>query len=93
MKFAIFAIFVALPALSLPRASAACAGGQAAPQGAFAELLARQLARQPLSTEVERAPRTAQGGCCSWHSGVCGCNPISGHATCCDGTTSHSCGC
>jgi hypothetical protein len=38
---------------------------------------------------------TAQGpersGCCSHHSGVCGC--AGGRATCCDGTVSPSCGC
>ena len=30
-------------------------------------------------------------GCCSHHSGVCGCS--SGRALCCDGTLSPSCGC
>ncbi len=33
----------------------------------------------------------AQRGCCSWHSGVCGCSR--GRVTCCDGTTSPSCTC
>ena len=33
----------------------------------------------------------AQSGCCSWHKGVCGC--LDGHAACCDGTLSPSCGC
>lgn len=30
-------------------------------------------------------------GCCSHHSGVCGCD--NGRAACCDGTDSPSCGC
>ncbi len=33
----------------------------------------------------------AQRGCCSHHSGVCGCS--GGRALCCDGTLSPSCGC
>lgn len=32
-----------------------------------------------------------QRGCCSWHSGVCGCT--GGRAVCCDGSFSPSCGC
>ncbi len=36
-------------------------------------------------TNVERR------GCCSWHSGVCGCS--NGRAVCCDNTLSKSCGC
>jgi hypothetical protein len=35
--------------------------------------------------------KIAQSGCCSWHSGVCGCS--NGRAECCDGTLSPSCGC
>lgn len=35
--------------------------------------------------------KLAQSGCCSWHSGVCGCS--NGRASCCDGTLSPSCGC
>lgn len=31
-------------------------------------------------------------GCCSWHSGQCGCSS-SGRVICCDGTTSPSCRC
>lgn len=31
-------------------------------------------------------------GCCSWHGGVCGC-ASNGHAQCCDGSPSPSCGC
>lgn len=34
---------------------------------------------------------TAGRGCCSHHSGVCGCS--NGRARCCDGTLSPSCGC
>ena len=30
-------------------------------------------------------------GCCSWHSGVCGCS--GGRQTCCDGTLSPTCTC
>ena len=33
----------------------------------------------------------ARRGCCSWHSGVCGC--ATGRAVCCDGTLSPGCGC
>jgi hypothetical protein len=33
----------------------------------------------------------AQSGCCSHHSGVCGCQ--SGRVTCCDGSYSPSCTC
>jgi hypothetical protein len=32
-----------------------------------------------------------QQGCCSWHSGVCGCS--GGRTTCCDGSFSPSCQC
>lgn len=35
---------------------------------------------------------SAQRGCCSWHKGVCGCDP-SGRKICCDGTLSPSCTC
>ena len=34
---------------------------------------------------------TERQGCCSKHSGVCGCS--SGRAVCCDGTLSPSCRC
>lgn len=34
----------------------------------------------------------AQRGCCSHHSGVCGCS-TDGRAQCCDGALSPSCGC
>lgn len=34
----------------------------------------------------------AQSGCCSWHSGVCGCG-TNGRTICCDGTYSPSCTC
>jgi len=33
----------------------------------------------------------ARSGCCSWHSGVCGCSGM--RALCCDGTLSPTCGC
>lgn len=33
----------------------------------------------------------ARSGCCSHHSGVCGCS--NGRAQCCDGSLSPSCGC
>ncbi len=33
----------------------------------------------------------ARRGCCSQHSGTCGCT--SGRTVCCDGTLSPSCGC
>ena len=33
----------------------------------------------------------ARRGCCSHHSGVCGCS--SGRSKCCDGSLSPSCGC
>lgn len=33
-----------------------------------------------------------QSGCCSWHDGVCGCDP-SGRVICCDNTLSPSCRC
>jgi acetone carboxylase gamma subunit len=36
--------------------------------------------------------RRGNQGCCSHHSGVCGCAP-NGHLQCCDGATSPSCGC
>ena len=39
------------------------------------------------------AVREAKSGCCSHHSGVCGCDTIKGRDSCCDGTTSPSCGC
>jgi len=34
----------------------------------------------------------ARSGCCSWHSGVCGCSQT-GRQICCDGTLSPSCTC
>lgn len=36
---------------------------------------------------------SAQGGCCSWHGGVCGCDENSGRQICCDGSYSPSCLC
>lgn len=36
-------------------------------------------------------PPIANPGCCSHHSGVCGC--AGNRAQCCDGTLSPSCGC
>jgi hypothetical protein len=33
----------------------------------------------------------SKSGCCSWHSGVCGCS--GGRQLCCDGTLSPSCAC
>lgn len=45
--------------------------------------------RAPQSTKDE--PSTERSGCCSHHSGVCGCSM--GHTMCCDGTTSPSCTC
>ncbi len=33
----------------------------------------------------------SESGCCSWHSGVCGCS--GGVQQCCDGTLSPSCQC
>jgi len=41
---------------------------------------------QPAATDS-----IAQRGCCSHHSGVCGCEH--GRVACCDGTLSPSCGC
>lgn len=35
----------------------------------------------------------ARSGCCSWHSGVCGCDTSVGRQVCCDGTYSPSCTC
>lgn len=32
-----------------------------------------------------------RSGCCSWHSGVCGCS--GGRSLCCDGSLSPTCGC
>lgn len=36
---------------------------------------------------------SARSGCCSWHSGVCGCDSSVGRQVCCDGTYSPSCTC
>ena len=41
--------------------------------------------RAPAPEPVEHS------GCCSHHDGVCGCS--GGHAKCCDGALSPSCGC
>ena len=35
----------------------------------------------------------AKRGCCSYHSGVCGCNGSTGMQRCCDGSDSPSCQC
>ena len=43
------------------------------------------------NTLAEFADIYEKQGCCSWHSGVCGCSY--GRALCCDGTLSPSCGC
>ena len=37
------------------------------------------------------SPWAEHRGCCSHHSGVCGCSK--GRATCCDGSLSPTCGC
>jgi hypothetical protein len=44
---------------------------------------------QAASENKDQTPQ--RRGCCSWHGGVCGCE--NGHAVCCDGTLSPSCGC
>ena len=51
-------------------------------------------AQQPIECKGKTyatAEEAMQSGCCSWHNGVCGC--YNGRKTCCDGTTSPSCGC
>ena len=47
----------------------------------------RQCVRPSPHLNIE----VAQQGCCSWHSGVCGCS--GGRIVCCDSTYSPSCGC
>lgn len=37
------------------------------------------------------AEEAERSGCCSWHSGVCGCS--GGRVVCCDGVLSPSCTC
>ena len=47
---------------------------------------------QPTNCEtIVKKDILAQSGCCSHHSGVCGCQ--SGRVTCCDGSYSPSCTC
>jgi len=43
------------------------------------------------SVKINSSKDEARSGCCSHHSGVCGCN--FGTIQCCDGTASPSCGC
>lgn len=50
----------------------------------------------PAKTEVCKAAASEKDelgrrGCCSWHSGVCGCSD--GRVVCCDGSYSPSCTC
>src|SRR5215203_5518718 len=52
---------------------------------------ARAALCREVATETKGHTVLAQQGCCSWHSGVCGCS--GGRVTCCDGTTSPTCGC
>lgn len=40
---------------------------------------------------AEDSTGTGQRGCCSWHSGVCGC--LGTRVVCCDNTLSPSCTC
>ncbi len=40
---------------------------------------------------VDDSTGTGQRGCCSWHSGVCGC--LGTRVVCCDNTLSPSCTC
>lgn len=54
---------------------------------------ARVLAMVQVSSEKDSGNSQAdRSGCCSHHSGVCGCS-ATGRAVCCDGTLSPSCGC
>lgn len=55
---------------------------------AFAE---ESSCKQQQSDNSVSTERLAQRGCCSWHSGVCGCS--SGVVQCCDGSNSPSCRC
>lgn len=59
-------------------------------QCADAEL---QISTQMASVQLDKimSEQYSKSGCCSWHSGVCGCSM--GRAKCCDGTLSPSCGC
>jgi len=53
-------------------------------------LLAIQTEKSQKFSSLTR-PKDKRRGCCSWHSGVCGCS--NGRAVCCDNTLSPSCGC
>lgn len=45
----------------------------------------------PTFANDPNTPEDGRRGCCSHHSGVCGCS--GGRASCCDGTLSPTCGC
>lgn len=53
---------------------------------------ARVLAMVQVTPEKGSGETAERSGCCSHHSGVCGCS-ATGRAVCCDGTLSPSCGC
>jgi len=44
-------------------------------------------------TKLQSNGMEQRQGCCSWHSGECGCDPTTGRVICCDGTLSPSCYC
>lgn len=52
----------------------------------------KEVQCQKLIKDGASEKEIAQRGCCSWHSGVCGCSD-SGSVSCCDGTLSPSCTC
>lgn len=77
-------IFIAISASAL--ISHAGSAGCGARTVSSLNFLSNQQTEKPNHSKDE-----ARSGCCSHHSGVCGCS--SGSVQCCDGTASPSCGC
>ena len=58
----------------------------------LAKPIDRPLIQKNECSKTADDQKLEQRGCCSHHDGVCGCG-AGGHAQCCDGAQSPSCGC
>lgn len=60
-------------------------------QNEVAVLSIYESLNEEAAENIDRVARNGNQGCCSHHSGVCGCS--GGALQCCDGTLSPTCGC
>jgi hypothetical protein len=80
-------VFIALIALLSSLHTQALSAAEGAPE----ITVERSATCDPLFESRSETIEIVKRGCCSHHSGVCGCS--GGRAQCCDGTQSPSCGC